>query len=425
MLTLTAAASFSASLQPTAFTILDNAGSDCLELIGRSRVRHEGHVPSFDSLERMLSAARTRHRNLGAQCNELEKPATAWCASELKSLKKQKLREKDKIEQVLALMRRHPRNAAAFQLGSGHYGSVLLGRSERHGRVAIKVGAHDDSLGAKSQLAREADVLRALNDETGFPKLLHHGTQEVLGTPSDVLVMELLGPSLEDLCWATAGGTKFETPLVMRLGREMLGLLQTLHGKGYVHNDLKPSNVLLGAAGSSDAQRLHLVDFGIATRAGEAQPASGSGISEPVGTPLFASAAAHAGRPTRAVDDLESLCYCLSFLASGRLPWQRDGETGALMKTQLLTTDGDALCEGMSVDECAAPDDLDAGDALQGLWSEVAKCNSSPDRELDYDACAEALGAGDASAAADDEPLPFEWAEGAMASAAQRGAWTS
>ena len=85
MLTLTAAASFSASLQPTAFTILDNAGSDCLELIGRSRVRHEGHVPSFDSLERMLSAARTRHRNLGAQCNELEKPATAWCASELKA----------------------------------------------------------------------------------------------------------------------------------------------------------------------------------------------------------------------------------------------------------------------------------------------------------------------------------------------------
>ena len=181
-----------------AFTILGRGGGDCLELVGPSRVRHQSHMPSWDSLERMLASARTRHRELSARCVELERQSRAWCCDELRDAKKRRLREKDRIARLVALARRHRRATDACELGSGHYGKVLLGRSARHGRVAIKVmprGAEDSSL------AREAAALAAVGGEAGFPALLYHGQQTVLGRPSDVIVMELLGPSIEDLCW--------------------------------------------------------------------------------------------------------------------------------------------------------------------------------------------------------------------------------
>ena len=46
---------------------------------------------------------------------------------------------------------------------------------------------------------------------------------------------------------------------------QVLRLLRTLHLSGYVHNDIKPANLLLGAPGAASAHRTHLVDFGIAT----------------------------------------------------------------------------------------------------------------------------------------------------------------
>ena len=379
--------------------VVDSAGNDCLEVIGASRVRHESHVPSFQSLERVLAAARAKHRDLGAQCVELEQPSRVWAASELRHLKKQRLREKDKIENVLAMMRRHPKQARVRQLGTGNYGEVLLGRSEQHGLVAVKVVPHDDDE-SPSQLAREAALLTAVDGAPGFPTLIYHGTQEVLGRQSDVLVLELLGPSLEDLIWKATGGTRFSTATVLRLGRELLCTLRALHAAGYVHNDLKPSNVLLGASGSGREGTLHLVDFGISTRAGEAVPAG-----EIYGTPLFASVAAHAGRPTTPMDDIESLCYCLAFLAAGSLPWERrPPERAAALKLGMLAhaTDDAPGSSPLDPSSFLLTQDVPGADlreALRDVWSHVVACRAAPGGEVDYAMCLKALG-GEASATA-------------------------
>jgi hypothetical protein len=226
MLLYTAAA---AALRPppssSAYHIVDRGGSDCYELVGPSRVRHASSMPSFSSLERQLAAARQRHRALAQQCNDIaETPArSAWCAAELHTLKKKKLRQKDRIDALVSVLRRQQEEAEACQLGSGHYGNVLLGRSARHGRVAIKCVPRDAADGqmapaghgsCPSQLAREAHVLRALSGAAGFPALHYHGQQVLLGHMSDVLVMELLGPSLDDLCWQARGGTCFSPSTV-------------------------------------------------------------------------------------------------------------------------------------------------------------------------------------------------------------------
>ena len=223
-------------------------------------------------------------------------------------------------------------------------------------------------------------MLSALGGTAGFPDVHYFGQQDVLGAPRDVLVMELLGPSVEDLCWRHTGGTRFDPPTVRRIGRELLPRLQALHKLGYVHNDIKASNILLGCpdAGSDAARAVHLVDFGVATRPDEAQAAEGSlgdSLVGAAGTPLFASEALHAGRPTTYADDLESLAYVLVYLSKGSLPWMRVPPESAAAMKRALRDDGWR-------DKCP----MSMRDAVSALWDQATR-----DEPIDYNALAEPL----------------------------------
>ena len=154
------------------------------------------------------------------------------------------------------------------------------------------------------------------------------------------------------------------------------------------------------ASGSGREGTLHLVDFGISTRAGEAVPAG-----EIYGTPLFASVAAHAGRPTTPMDDIESLCYCLAFLAAGSLPWERrPPERAAALKLGMLAhaTDDAPGSSPLDPSSLLLTQDVPGADlraALRDMWSHVVACRAAPGGEVDYAMCLKALG-GEASATA-------------------------
>jgi len=81
--------------------------------------------------------------------------------------------------------------------------------------VAIKVGLRHNAN------AREAAVLSALAGATGFPQLLHHevegATVEGQLAPGGVLVMSLLGPSLEDLLQRASRRMHLSAPTVVRV----------------------------------------------------------------------------------------------------------------------------------------------------------------------------------------------------------------
>ena len=81
------------------------------------------------------------------------------------------------------------------RLGKGLHGEVLLGESSQNSgeQVAIKVGFR------RGDIEREASVLSAMAGVAGFPKvLLNEPPNEQ--SKGGVLVMELLGPSLDELC---------------------------------------------------------------------------------------------------------------------------------------------------------------------------------------------------------------------------------
>jgi eukaryotic-like serine/threonine-protein kinase len=173
-------------------------------------------------------------------------------------------------------------NTGPFQIVSelGRGGSATIYKAfqadlQRH--VALKV--YHDQKRSQEALLSEARVAVALADPGVLPVI-----DVSLGAGYAAYALAARG-SLRDIV------NKKEP--VPRAQGWLLRLVQTLgriHAKGYVHNDIKPGNLLFG-----EGDRPLLGDFGIARRAGERAPQGSLGYVSPERI---------AGRPSDARDDI-------------------------------------------------------------------------------------------------------------------------
>lgn len=105
---------------------------------------------------------------------------------------------------------------------------------------------------------------------------MHYFGQEGL---HNILVIDLLGPSLEDLF--DMCGRKFSIKTVVMTAKQMVGALvpsytmpadnlvqlsrvQTIHEKNLIYRDIKPDNFLIGRPATKGANVINVVDFGMA-----------------------------------------------------------------------------------------------------------------------------------------------------------------
>lgn len=123
-------------------------------------------------------------------------------------------------------------------------------------------------------------------------------------------------------------------PLVaLRIARRIAEALGAAHDVGVIHNDLKPSNVMLLSASSDDTPRLKVIDFGAASLR---DPFDAAVRDEVVGTPHYMSPEQIRGAPTDGRSDLYALGVVLFRMLSGELPF--DGPDVDALLTAHLTT---------------------------------------------------------------------------------------
>mmetsp|Transcript_6046 Transcript_6046/g.6950 ORF Transcript_6046/g.6950 Transcript_6046/m.6950 type:complete len:304 (+) Transcript_6046:455-1366(+) len=201
------------------------------------------------------------------------------------------------------------------KIGSGSFGDVYLGTDVISGEdVAIKL----ERIRSKHpQLLYESKLYRVLQGEVGMPNLRWFGIE----THFNVLVMDLLGPSLEDLF--NTCNRVFSPLTVMMIGEQLVTRLEFMHGKHFIHRDIKPDNFLVGRGRKADI--IHVIDFGLSKRYRQPKTRQHQAYREGknlTGTPRYASINNHLGVEQSRRDDMESIGYVLAYFSRGSLPWQ-------------------------------------------------------------------------------------------------------
>lgn len=230
------------------------------------------------------------------------------------------------------------------KIGSGSFGEIYLGTdvvSQKNYAMKLKETNVQDC-----QLPYENEVYKKIRGGTGFPNI------EWFGLEGDfyVMVMELLGPSLED-CFIYRN-RRFTVKTVLLLADQMISRLQHVHSKGLVHRDIKPDNFLMGFGPTQNM--VYLIDFGLAKRyktSKNVHCAYRTGFNL-TGTARYASTNTHMGIEASRRDDLEALGYVFIYFLKGKLPWQglpatSKEEKYEMIKNLKISTTLDSLCEDL------------------------------------------------------------------------------
>lgn len=141
-------------------------------------------------------------------------------------------------------------------IGHGAFGEINEGVCLATGqKVAIK---KEEKLSKNPQLRYEAKVARTLEGGMGIPRIYREAEMDRY----NCIVMDLLGPSLEDML--NACHRRFSEKTVLMLGIEMLTRLEFVHHRHIIHRDIKPDNFVIGLGNRANV--VYILDFGLSKR---------------------------------------------------------------------------------------------------------------------------------------------------------------
>ncbi|XP_074471339.1 tau-tubulin kinase 2b [Sebastes fasciatus] len=205
----------------------------------------------------------------------------------------------------------------ARKIGGGGFGEIYEVLDQlSQATVALKV---ESAQQPKQVLKMEVAVLKKLQGKDHVCRFVGCGRNDRF----NYVVMELQGRNLADLRRTMARGT-FSVSTTLRLGKQILESIESIHSVGFLHRDIKPSNFAMGRLAST-CRCCYMLDFGLARQftnsSQEVRP------PRPVagfrGTVRYASINAHKNKEMGRHDDLWSLFYMLVEFMVGQLPWRK------------------------------------------------------------------------------------------------------
>ena len=240
------------------------------------------------------------------------------------------------------------------ELGRGGMGIVYLARDVQLDRdVAIKVlPAHLASIPeARDRFVREARTAAGLSHPHIVPI---HRVGEAGGFVFFVMTY-VEGETLGERIRARGPLPPDEA---MRVLREVAWAIAYAHGRGIVHRDVKPDNIMLEAG----TGRALVTDFGIA-HGSSADAALGTDPGKIMGTAHFMSPEQAASGPIDGRSDIYSLGVVGYLAVSGRLPFESDNLHAVMVRqateappSVMRAAPGLPTALGAAIDRCLARD---------------------------------------------------------------------
>uniref|UniRef100_A0A4W3K1E8 non-specific serine/threonine protein kinase n=1 Tax=Callorhinchus milii TaxID=7868 RepID=A0A4W3K1E8_CALMI len=214
------------------------------------------------------------------------------------------------------------------KIGGGGFGEIYEALDPLiRENVALKV---ESAQQPKQVLKMEVAVLKKLQGRDHVCRFIGCGRNDRF----NYVVMQLQGRNLADLRRSQSRGT-FSISTTLRLGKQILEAIESIHTVGFLHRDIKPSNFAMGRLPNT-CRKCFMLDFGLARQftnsCGDVRhPRVVAGFR---GTVRYASINAHKNREMGRHDDLWSLFYMLVEFVVGQLPWRKikDKEQVGLIK---------------------------------------------------------------------------------------------
>ena len=234
-------------------------------------------------------------------------------------------------------------------LGKGAFGEIWKAMNLKSKQeYAIKF---EDINSKHQQLYAECRIYLWFHSDStvlaqAIPQVVYYGIE---GNKS-IMIMDLLGPSLEDLM--NKNNKKFSLKTVLMCTDQMLKRIEYVHMRRIIHRDIKPDNFTIGV--NKNSHRIYIIDFGLAKKYMSStfdhiKYREGKGLT---GTARYASINTHLGIEQSRRDDLEALGYVFIYFLKGSLPWQglkarNVKDKYEKIKEKKILTKIDDLCSGI------------------------------------------------------------------------------
>ena len=234
------------------------------------------------------------------------------------------------------------------RLGSGSFGSIYSAEYENQ-LYAIKL---EEKMSGQNLLENEAYIMSYLNGP-GLPFVKSYG----YSSKHYILVMELMGKSLEDI-FENFVVKKMSIRCVCNIGYQMIEILEYIHNKHVIHRDIKPDNFVVGR--NEKRKYIYILDFGLSKKYRSSKTLKHYPIIKSknlTGTARYASINALNGFSQSRRDDLEAVGYVLMYFLRGKLPWQgipvknREDRYRKIMEKKIATSP-EELCNGFPSQFC-------------------------------------------------------------------------